>query len=345
MAVSGYSIESRVTVRRRYVRSIDLARDVDDPDALEGYVVTPSVRDAAIRILAGLSPKSSQRAFRVVGPYGVGKSAFGVFLAQLLREQGQGTATSHLQGATKEHFDVAPWRPMIISGRRVCFARELLRVVTSYQDVGIRGLSKVKTRAQAILAQNESLDVYEVTSIIASVAAELRRQTGNGLLLLIDEMGRFVEHAAVSNEDPSIFQVLAERSGGRKGADMAVVGFLHHRFADYVSGLGGWIEAEWTRSAERYEELSFASSTEQSMFMLSRALRPVRRHSATVRKRSEQIYDEAVERGLFSAERDDVVAAAPKLVPPSSVGSRNVGLRDAALWPERAFVVRLPAIA
>ena len=81
------SIVSRIAIRRRYVRSVDLARDVDDPDALEGYVITPSVRDAAIRILAGLSAESRQRAFRIVGPYGVGKSAFGVFLAQLLQER------------------------------------------------------------------------------------------------------------------------------------------------------------------------------------------------------------------------------------------------------------------
>ena len=33
--------------RRRYVRSVDLARDVHDPDALDGYVITPSVREAA----------------------------------------------------------------------------------------------------------------------------------------------------------------------------------------------------------------------------------------------------------------------------------------------------------
>lgn len=328
MAVTDCSIESRVTVGQRYVRSIDLARDVDDPEALEGYVVTPSVRDAAIRILAGLSPKSSQRAFRVVGPYGIGKSAFGVFLAQLLRDQGQGTATSLLQAATQENFDVAPWHPVIISGRRVCFARELLRAISNKQELGILGCGKARARAQAMLAQDESLDAYEVTEIIASVAAVLRRETGNGLILLIDEMGRFVEHAAVSSEDPSIFQVLAERSGGRKGSDLAVVGFLHHRFADYVSGLGGWIEAEWTRSAERYEELSFASSTEQSMFMLARALRSVPPHSAPVRKRSEEIYDQAVERGLFSAERDDVVAVAPNLYPlhPSAVATLARGM-------------------
>ena len=142
-------IASRVAVRHRYVRSIDLARDVNDPKALEGYVVTPSVRDAAIRILVGLSEESHQRAFRVVGPYGIGKSAFGVFLARLLGERGQGTVTELLSEAvgTEGDIEVQRWRPVIVSGRRVSFARELLKVVVGdcKEDTGISS-AKLKAR-------------------------------------------------------------------------------------------------------------------------------------------------------------------------------------------------------
>ena len=134
----GNSIAARIAIRRRYVRSVDLARDVDDPDALEGYVITPSVRDAAIRILAGLSAESRQRAFRIVGPYGAGKSAFGVFLAQLLQERGRGPAMTLLSESTGGPVDVAPWRPVIVSGHRASFARELLRVVTNHCEEGSR---------------------------------------------------------------------------------------------------------------------------------------------------------------------------------------------------------------
>ena len=317
MAMTGHLIASRVSVRHRYVRSVNLMRDVDDPDALDGYVMTPSVRDAVIRILAGLSPESSQRAFRIVGPYGTGKSAFGVFLAQLLREHGEGPATMLLSEATDGPIDIAPWRPTIISGRRVGFARELLRVVVdSRNECGI-AYGALKARAKSMLAHDGALDTHAVVALIVEMAAELRRETGEGLLFLVDEMGRFLEYAAtrIDTEDPSIFQTLAEHSGGRSGSDLAVVGFLHHRFADYVAGMGRWIEAEWVRSAERYEELSFGESTEQSLFMLARALAPVRRHTAAVRKRSEEVYGEAVDRSLFAVTREEVVALAPNLYP------------------------------
>lgn len=327
--MTNHSIESRVTVEKRYVRSIDLARDLEDPDALKGYVVTSCVRDATLRILAGLSPMSSQRAYRVVGPYGVGKSAFGVFLAQLLRERGYGTATNLLRAATQENFNVSPWNPVPVSGRRVCFAKELLRLLLNEYELGIELCGEINSRVHTLLGQDESPDAYEVLEIMSTAATAMRNQTGNGLLLLIDEMGRFVEHAAVSNTDPSIFQVLAERSGGHSDSDLAVIVLMHHRFADYVSGFGRWIEAEWTRSAERYEEVSFASSTEQSLFMLSCALHPVMPHTVSVKECSEKLYVQAVDRGLFAMKHKDIVAVAQNLYPlhPSAVAALACGIR------------------
>ena len=324
-------IASRVTVRRRYVRSVDMARDMDDSGALDGYVVTPSVRDAAVRILAGLSPESRQRAFRVVGPYGAGKSAFGVFLVQLLRERGCGPALALLSEANGSPVEVAPWRPAVISGRRVSFARELLHVVTRGWGGPTACPDNLKTSASSMLGHDGVIDASAVADLLGEMAADLRSRTGEGLLLLIDEMGRFLEHAATNHgtEDPSIFQALAERAGGQAGADLAVVGFLHHRFVDYVAGMGGWIEAEWSRSSERYEELSFSGSTEQSLFMLSRALEPTQRHTPAVRRRAKELYGEAADRWLFAALRADVVDVAPNLYPlhPATVAALAMAIR------------------
>ena len=320
------SIASRLAIRRRYVRSVNLARDADDPDALDGYVVTPSVRDAAVRLVAGLSSHSRQRAFRVVGPYGAGKSAFGVFVAQLFRERGDGPASKLFAEAAHRSASAEAWTPVILTGRRVSFARELLRAVADDGEA-----AAVVAETQSLIERPGPLDAYAVAELVSEIAALRRSRTGSGLLLLIDEMGRFVEHAATSieSEDPSIFQLLAERSSGRAHPDLAVVGFMHHRFADYVSGMGGWIEAEWTRSAERYEELSLGASTEQSLFMLARAIEATGRRRPTVGRCAKRIYGEAVDRGLFAAPRNDVVGIAPNLYPlhPASVAAVALAIR------------------
>ena len=333
MAMNGTPISSHISIRRRYVRSVDMERDVGDPAGLDGYVVTPSIRDATTRILSGLSDQSSQRAFRVVGPYGAGKSAFGLLIAQLFAEQGKGgPATELLQDIMGDPVAIPAWRPIIINGRRASFARELLNVVVRIcDDVLDKASAGLRENAQGLLDCKTNPDVHVVAALVSEVAGLQRRETGAGLLLLIDEMGRFLEHAAarINDEDPSIFQIIAERAGGSINTDFSVVCFLHHRFVDYVSDQGGWIEAEWARSAERYEEITFHGSTEQSLFMLARALDPESTHTPTIRKKSRKLYQEAVNRDLFAVPPADIAEAADSLYPlhPSAVSTLCLATR------------------
>ena len=330
--MNGTPISSHISIRRRYVRSVDMERDVGDPAGLDGYVVTPSIRDATTRILSGLSDQSSQRAFRVVGPYGAGKSAFGLLIAQLFAEQGKGgPATELLQDIMGDPVAIPTWRPIIINGRRASFARELLNVVVRICDDVLKASAGLRENAQGLLDCKTNPDVHVVAALVSEVAGLQRRETGAGLLLLIDEMGRFLEHAAarINDEDPSIFQIIAERAGGSINTDFSVVCFLHHRFVDYVSDQGGWIEAEWARSAERYEEITFHGSTEQSLFMLARALDPESTHTPTIRKKSRKLYQEAVNRDLFAVPSADIAEAADSLYPlhPSAVSTLCLATR------------------
>ena len=310
------AIASLISVRRRYVRSVAIARDIDDPDALDGYVVTPSARDAAIRIMQGLDSNSRQRAFRIVGPYGCGKSAFGLFLIRLVREQGEGAATRLLEHAHAEIPRLHSWHSMVLEGRRVGFAPELLNALTS-ASASLHMSRSLRDRVRALLARQGHMDAHAVTELVADVASALRARTGAGLLLIIDEMGRFLEHTAINPlyEDPSVFQALAERSSGGAGASLAVVGILHHGFGDYVAGLGARIEAEWSRVSARYEEVRFDGTTEQSLFMIARALEQPHCQPRAVRRRAEHYFAQAVDRGVFAAKHLDVVSIAHCLYP------------------------------
>lgn len=329
--VSPTKISDRIHVARRYVRSIDLLRDYLDPGALDGYVLTPSARDAAVRLLSGLSAASSQRAFRIVGPYGSGKSSFGVFLSQLVSTGEDSQARQLLDEAAPEAaVSVPAWHPAAISGRRVSFAGELLAITRQVaSEIGGATLGPAETAVT--LQATDRLDAREVVDVVLALARAVREETGGGLLLLIDEMGRFLEHAAanVSTEDPAIFQLLAERAGGKPGGDLGVVTFMHHRFADYVSTMGNWIQDEWTRSAERYEELPFGESVEQTLFLLARAIEPHPKHTPAVSRAAATLYGEAVFKGVFASERARVLAVAGGLYPlhPAAVATLSAAMR------------------
>ena len=313
-------IAERIAIGRRYVRAVDILRDREDPQALEGYVITPSVRDGLRRVLGGLGKGSSQRAFRVTGPYGSGKSSFGLLLALLFQEGMEGGPATNVARHVLGRQQVSPYRPFVMVGRRASLAADLAAAARDVARVEFGERDELTLAAERELDRQRSAaatDVKAVLDCLTGCSERLCAESGHGLLLLIDEMGRYVEFAVSnpSREDPSVFQQLAERAGGARSNGLAVVGFLHHRFGDYVATLGDWLEGEWRRSSERYEEIAFHESHEQMLYLLSAALRARRAHSAAVKSAARSHYWEAGKRGLFTLASDDLVAVGPNLYP------------------------------
>lgn len=127
---------SRVTLRGRYRRSVDLARDVHAAEALDGYVVTATARATLARVAAALDTPDAARAWSVIGPYGGGKSAFALFAARVAEGRADARRRSHsriysperscrassLPGGTatlpssdtSEGFELSCWHPQLI---------------------------------------------------------------------------------------------------------------------------------------------------------------------------------------------------------------------------------------
>src|SRR6202012_6029123 len=70
-----------LNMRTRFLRSTHLERDFRDPAALSGYVVTDFARSCIGRMATGLQTRSGNRAWRMTGDYGSGKSSFALLLA------------------------------------------------------------------------------------------------------------------------------------------------------------------------------------------------------------------------------------------------------------------------
>ena len=313
-------IAEHIAIGRRYMRSVDILRDLEDPQALKGYVLTPSVRDGLRRVLDGLVKGSSQRAFRVTGPYGSGKSSFGLLLARLFQEGTEGGPATNLAGDLLNGQQVPAYRPIVMVGRRASLTGDLAVAACDFARVEFGEKDEFAVSAARELDRqrgSRGSDVKAVLDGLARCSGRLYAESGRGLLLLIDEMGRYVEFAVSnpSREDPSVFQQLAERAGGARSNGLAVVGFLHHRFGDYVATLGDWLEGEWRRSSERYEEIAFHESHEQLLYLLSEALVARHAHTGAVKNAARSHYREAGQRGLFTLASDDLMAIGEHLYP------------------------------
>ena len=324
------TIADRVTLSRRYVRSTNVARDLTDPTALDGYVVTASAQSALQRLAKGLSQTSTHRAFRITGPYGCGKSSFALLLCRLVAgADPRATAIASAAGVTQA-AGFAPHAVIVMSGRRTSFAGDLLAAV--HDQATCLGLADIAAQAaEARACEDPGLRARSAIDMLDRLARATLSADGRHTLLLVDEMGRYVEHAAANprSEDPSVFQQLAERAGGNGGPPLAVVGVLHHRLAEYVAAMGGVVEAEWTRSADRYEEIAFGDSLEQTLHLVAGALVAEPEHPRAIRGAARRLYSEAYGFGALGGDPADAATIAVDLFPlhPATLAALTVAAR------------------
>ncbi len=80
------TLDRAIHIGTAYTRSINLTRDADAPDLIRAYVPTSRAALALDRMADGLSAGAYQRSLALIGPYGSGKSVFGLFAAAVLSE-------------------------------------------------------------------------------------------------------------------------------------------------------------------------------------------------------------------------------------------------------------------
>jgi ABC-type molybdenum transport system ATPase subunit/photorepair protein PhrA len=123
----------------RHTRSIALDRDLSDAKALEQYVITPNSLSALRQINDGLTAGRAQRAWKIVGPYGSGKSAFGILLAQLLAGKARFPAAARALNSASSKIAkslVGSNRfPIAIVGSRVSFGTAFANSVNEVLNV------------------------------------------------------------------------------------------------------------------------------------------------------------------------------------------------------------------
>ncbi len=327
------SISACLQIARRYVRSVNIERDMFDPHALEGYVITPTVRYTMEHLLEGLRADSTQRAWRITGPYGAGKSAFGLFLTKLLDRSNDGWSkecdnlAKRFPDMIAAFNEVPRYMALPITGRRVSFAdalsESMLHMLENNSATGRKPhiLNEViQFRNKTLNGEGEDGHVFRLL-LDFSYYVQRSNLPYDGVLLLIDEMGKFLEYVALNpnKADTLTFQQLAEHASGSTGVPLAVVAFLHQRFADYALEYGPRIQEEWAKVSERFEDIPFQESFKQYIFLLGDAIQYKKNapRSSSVAKQAKQLYRHAVVNlGMISVKRlPDLMKIAPNLFP------------------------------
>jgi len=249
-----------VHVSRHYQRSIRIDIDVGRTDALDGYIC----HKTATAVLSSMSKQlmeSNQRAFTWTGPFGGGKSSLAVALASALSPE------KHLRTKAREllkldeltSFDQAfqfrkGWLTVPVVGKRTSVVTELAKEL--HRACGLKHDGR-KTSA---------------TNLIAGICEVAGNGKNDGVLIIIDELGKFLEASALgSGDDVYFFQELAE-AAARTSGKVVIVGILHQSFSQYATRLGIDNRADWTKVQGRYSDIPLVAASDEIVELIGRAI-------------------------------------------------------------------------
>ena len=273
-------IANAFNIRTRYLRSAHIERDFYDPAALEGYIVTRDIQRCLDRITDGLDSRSGQRAWRVTGDYGSGKSSFALLLSHLFSGR-----EADLPAQIRKTVELSRLRrsrpnllPVLITGSRESLGKVILRSLKRAIENGLDRRVKLKQlEALGLMlgsTRAEPLD-SEVIETLEKVNQELiSKGCSSGLLIIIDELGKFLEFSALHPERQDIYvlQQLAELSSRSGREPIFTIGLLHQGFSAYADNLSQPSQREWEKVAGRFEELLFDQPLDQITHLVGHAL-------------------------------------------------------------------------
>lgn len=323
--MSNSTIRDHLNIRSRFLRSTQLERDFGDSDSLEGYVVTEDVRTHLRRIGRGTKPGSGLRAWRITGDFGSGKSSFALLLANLL-----GRSLKELPKAIRSaRSDLAlssgtkPYLPVLVTGVREPLSVALLRGLHSALVARTGGRSKLRCQValQGLLTNPSQLEDSQAIATISTAAEELvHRGLFGGLLIIMDELGKFLEYASLHPEKQDVFflQQLGELCSRSRKSPILTIGLLHQGFSDYAEKLSDAAQREWEKVGGRFEGIAFSQPLTQVATLIAAALQVD--HTEALRGfkgDAREAMTSAIDLGLFggSAARKALTELAPGLYP------------------------------
>lgn len=267
-----------LTINTYYSRSVNVERDLSDEEVIRAYIPTARAKETLSRLLDGANSPKRTCAFSLIGPYGSGKSSFAVFLTQLLaakNDSAKQTALTVLRQADAEladgyqlHLEGGSYLPLVLSGNPEPLSRRLMEAVRSAAMQNGEMLDILETIDEL---RKRDYSHEDIKHVLVLLQQRFHSQGGQGLLLILDEFGKFLEYDArhSNSEDIHLLQIIAEASKGSENGRILFFVLLHQAFDQYAKGMSDALKKEWSKIQGRFETIPFLESTEQTLKILA----------------------------------------------------------------------------
>ena len=245
------------------------------------------------RVVTTFKNKMSSKAWSLTGPYGSGKSAFALFTAKLLGDPDtpatlqasrilkDGDTALHKQFMDIKHNgnrSLSGFCPVLISGERaplpIALLRGLEQGLKASEFPSTDSLQQKVRKLLRTAANGTPPQASEITALFELATSIIGENGGQGLLLVIDELGKFLEYAAQDPVQGDVFvlQTLAEFATRSDKTPLFLLTILHQAFEQYASKAAKSQQEEWAKIQGRFEDIAFVEPTEQVLRLIGSAI-------------------------------------------------------------------------
>lgn len=196
------------------------------------YILTPNAELVHSQLVTGF--QIGVRAYNLVGAYGTGKSAF-----------------------------------------LKAFENDIINLSNNFPNKSLSGFEFIKfigeyTSFKKVFADFLKIDNLSSQNIIKEID-DYYSKLNSGLIILIDEFGKFLEYAAQTNPEEELYfiQELAEYVND-KNKNILFISTLHQDFNQYAFNLSQAQKNEWDKVKGRLKEITFNEPVEQLLFLAAK---------------------------------------------------------------------------
>lgn len=263
-------LSSVVGIARQFQRSIHLDADYGKTDSLQGYVCQGAAK-SVLENTARQILETNQRAFTWTGPYGGGKSSLALGLCSLvhrdlkIRKLAIETLGLEKNELVLRTFDSGNkgWLVMPVVGKRASIIQSLHAALQQAKD-----------------SRTPYSDEITPDELLQLLIKEANSSSHAGILIVIDELGKFLEFALQNNEDIYFYQQLAELANRAKGK-LVVIGILHQSFEQYATKFGRETREEWSKIQGRFVDIPLISTTDELVELTGKAISTEYKHTSS----------------------------------------------------------------
>ena len=214
----------------------------DDSKEIE-YVVTPNTKEIFDRIF--VNNFGANKSFSLIGNYGTGKSTFLWALEKNLNKE-------------KIFFNNLDSKLQEVVGY------DFIKAIGENNSL-LETLSK-ELKVKGSFKNSKLIEVLEKRRL-----KSLKKN--RGLVLILDEFGKFLEHASLQKSTDELFliQQISEWANNDSNETYFII-TLHQNFASYGKNLSNQDKLEWEKIKGRFVDLTFNEPVEQLIYFASKKL-------------------------------------------------------------------------